>query len=157
MPRWPKRTPRPDVDSYGRTALWEFASAGDSAGVAHELAAGADPSASDDVGFTPLHIAVQQRHLAVIETLLQAGANPNAPDAHGNGPLWMAVMNARGDNRIVELLLRAGADPLHKNAHGRSPHDMAITIGHGLETPFARSRDGSAEEGRAPDSPMGRV
>jgi ankyrin repeat protein len=84
-----------------------------------------------------LHIAVQERHVDVIEALLAAGADPNAADKHGNGPLWTAVMNARGDNRIVELLLQAGADPQHKNAHGRSPYDMAFNMGHGSEEPLS--------------------
>ena len=48
MPIWPKRKPRPGVDEYGRAPLWYRALEGDAAGVKSEIAAGADPSASDD-------------------------------------------------------------------------------------------------------------
>ena len=121
----------------GRPPIWEFASAGDVAGVHSELSAGADPNSRDgDSGFTPLHIAVQNHHAGVVQALLHAGADPNAIDKHGNGPLWTAVMQARGDNKIVKLLLAAGADAHAKNVHGRSPHDMATTLGSGSLEPF---------------------
>jgi ankyrin repeat protein len=118
--------------------LWYLAFEGNLDGLRQELAAGAKPSAPDDAGYTPLHVAVQERQIAIIELLLQAGANPNATGKYGNGPLGTAVMNARGDNQIVEMLLRAGADPHHKNNHGHSPYEMAGIIDRGLEKPFAR-------------------
>ena len=117
--------------------IWEFASAGDLAGVQRELSAGADPNSRDgDSGFTPLHIAAYHHHTGVVQALLHASADPNAVDKHGNGPLWTAVMQARGNNDIVELLLAASADAHAKNVHGRSPHDMATTLGDGSLTPF---------------------
>jgi len=139
MPLWPKRKPRPNVDEYGRTALWECAFKGKEQGVLQALAAGADPNIGDDAGYTPLHIAIQERHVSIIELLLKSGANPNSTDKHGNGPLWTAAMNARGDFTIVELLLKAGANPNHKNNYGRSPLDVATTIGCGLEEPFRKA------------------
>ena len=80
--------------------------------------------------------SAQDRHPAIVESLLQRGANPNLLNWHGNGPLWVAVMNASGDSRIIKLLLAAGANPDAKNAHGRSPRDMAVTIKGGLEEFF---------------------
>jgi uncharacterized protein len=121
----------------GRLPIWEFASAGDLAGVQRELSAGVDPNSRDsDSGYTPLHIAAYNRHTGVVQALLHAGGDPNAIDKHGNGPLWTAVMQARGNNDIVELLLAAGADAHAKNVHGRSPHDMAATLGDGSLTSF---------------------
>ena len=135
MPHWPKRKPRPGVDEYGRAALWYRALEGDAGGVQSEIAAGADPSASDDAGYTPLHIAVQERRAVIVTLLLGAGADPNRADKHGNGPLWTAVYWAcrrdRTDANIemIGLLLRGGADPEHKNRVGKSPRDFALEAG----------------------------
>lgn len=121
MPRWPKRNPRPGVDEYGRDALWGRAFAGDIEGVTQVLAAGADPNAGDDVGYTPLHVAIQQKHVEVVQLLLESGADPNRADKHGNVPLWTAVQNWAHDDRILLLLLNKGADPRIANNYGRSP------------------------------------
>jgi uncharacterized protein len=139
LPRWPKRKVRHGVDEYGRTPLWYHALNGDVAAVQHELAAGADASAADDVNYTPLHAAVQQGHVPVVELLLASGADANAVDRHGNGPLWTAVMSAPESKRtpIVALLLRAGANPHCKNVHGASPLDVASRIGQPLDLPSA--------------------
>jgi uncharacterized protein len=135
MPIWPKRKPRPGVDQYGRAALWYRALEGDTAGVQSEIASGADPSAGDDAGYTPLHITVQERRSGIVALLLEAGADPNRTDKHGNGPLWTAVYWAcRRDHtdaniEMIGLLLRAGADPNHKNRVGKSPRDFALDAG----------------------------
>lgn len=121
MPRWPKRTPRPGVDEYGRTSLWSLAFAGDVRAMHQALAAGADPNRGDDAGYTPLHVAIQERWTEAVALLLENGADPNQGDAHGNVPLWTAVRTSGGDHRILMLLLRAGADPRIENAYGRSP------------------------------------
>jgi ankyrin repeat protein len=121
MPRWPKRKPRPGVDEYGRTPLWNLAAAGDLAGMRRELTAGADPNQGDDVGYTPLHIAIQEKRIEAVSLLLKSGADPNRPDNHGNVPLWTAVQNWGKDDAIILLLLRAGADPRIENNYGRSP------------------------------------
>lgn len=135
MPRWPKRKPRAGVDEYGRTPLWKLAFAGDEDGVRRELEAGAEPSAGDDAGYTPLHIAVQERHTGTVKLLLQSGADPNSFDKYGNGPLWTAVYWAYRSDRtdanlsIVKLLLRGGANADHENAAGRTPRDFAMEAG----------------------------
>ncbi|MBV9928155.1 MAG: ankyrin repeat domain-containing protein [Acidobacteria bacterium] len=135
MPRWPKRKPRPGVDEYGRTPLWKFAFAGDEGGVRRELATGADPSAGDDAGYTPLHVAVQEGRIEVVKLLLRLGADPNRVDKYGNGALWTAVYQGYRSDRteanltIVRLLLRSGANADHKNAAGRTPREFAIEAG----------------------------
>ena len=137
MSLWPRKISRPDVDEYGRSALWKAASKGDIASVKSELAAGVDPSAADDAGYTPLHIAVQERQVEVIALLLQHGADPNRADKHGNGPLWTAVYWAcRRDHtdqniEAIRLLLNSGANPDQKNRAAKSPRDFAATAGGG--------------------------
>ena len=144
MPNWPKKKPRPGVDRYGRSPLWEMASVGDTAGVSRELAAGGDPNSPDDAGYTLLHITVQERHVEMAELLLRSGADPNRADKRGNGPLFTAVMAAcRADRTeanltLVALLLRSGADPAQKNNIGRSPLEMAgISGDEPVQTLFA--------------------
>lgn len=138
MPRWPKRKPRANVDEYGRTALWYFALNGDSDGIMKEIANGVDPSAGDDVGYTPLHASVQGGHCSTVRTLLDAGANPNSIDKHGNGPLWTAVLSAPNEKQVelITMLLAAGADPNYENQSGSTPKRVAFEIGHGVEVPF---------------------
>jgi uncharacterized protein len=135
MPRWPKRKSRPGVDEYGRTALWHYAFNGNIAEVRAAIAAGADASAGDDAGYTPMHIAVQERRLEIVALLLEAGADPNRADKHGNGPLWTAVYWACRSDRtsanieMIELLLRGGADSNQKNRVGKTPREFAIRAG----------------------------
>lgn len=117
MPRWPKQHPRPGIDAYGRTELWWLAFSGDLAGVRRQLRAGADPNAGDDVGYTPLHVAIQEERSAVVRLLLEKGADPNQADDYGNVPL----RTAGGSDEMVLLLLRAGADPTITNHYRRMP------------------------------------
>jgi ankyrin repeat protein len=92
---------------------------------------GADPTASDKDGYGALHIAVQERQLAVVERLLAAGADPNAVDKHGNGPLWTAGysagpgVEATEPFEIAARLLAGGADPNHLNRVGKAPTTWA--------------------------------
>ena len=133
----PKRKPRPGVDEYGRSPLHYAALNGDQRELITLLDAGASADAQDDNGWTALHFAAQDRHAAIVESLLKRGANPNLLNSHGNGPLWVALMSSRNDLSNVKMLLAAGASPDQKNASGRSPRDMALTIKGGLEDLFA--------------------
>ena len=82
------------------------------------LDGGADASAPDSAGMTPLHFAAQQGSLAVAHLLLEHGADVHAVDRFGNAPLWTAVFNGRGKGELVELLLAHGSDPHHVNVAG---------------------------------------
>ncbi|MBX9624018.1 MAG: ankyrin repeat domain-containing protein [Gemmataceae bacterium] len=124
MPRWPKRKLRPGVDEYGRTPLWNLAFAGDLAEMRRELAGGANPNQGDDAGYTPLHVAIQEKRVEAVTLLLENGADPNRADNHGNVPLWTAVQNWGKDDRVILLLLRAGADPRVENNYGCSPFSV---------------------------------
>jgi ankyrin repeat protein len=57
----------------------------------------------------PLHAAVYQARLGVVETLLARGADVNATDRAGWTPLHLAVAGGRVE--LARILLEHGADP----------------------------------------------
>ena len=59
-------------------------------------------------GITPLHKAVQNNRLEIIEILLLAGAGINIKDRYGRVPLYYAIGNK--NREIVHLLISVGAD-----------------------------------------------
>jgi ankyrin repeat protein len=76
------------------------------------LAAGVDPDGYDDAGNAPLHIAVMQSNLQLIEILLDAGASIDRPrTGAGDTPLLEAVQHHHDDATL--LLLARGADPTY--------------------------------------------
>jgi ankyrin repeat protein len=92
------------------------------------LSNGADASARDDDGFTPLHFAAQQGSVGATELLLAHGAEVDAVNKHGNTPLFTAVFNSRGEGTIIGLLREHGADPFKANMHGQTPVALARLI-----------------------------
>jgi ankyrin repeat protein len=67
-------------------------------------------------GWTPLHYAATNGHLALISLLLENNAYIDAESPNGTTPLMMAAMY--GTAAAVKLLLREGADPQLKNQQG---------------------------------------
>jgi uncharacterized protein len=74
-------------------------------------------------GWTPLHYAATNGHLAMIELLLDQNAYIDAESPNGTTPLMMAAHY--GSPAAVKLLLDAGADPRLKNQLGLSAIDFA--------------------------------
>ena len=72
------------------------------------IRAGADASAANEYGVTPLTLACTNRSAAMVGKLLTAGADPNIAQWTGETPL-MTCSNA-GSVEAVKLLLTAGAD-----------------------------------------------
>lgn len=64
---------------------------------------GADISARDDKGFTPLHVAVHHGRVEVIHVLLKHGADIGAEDGAGETALQM-VRPLRRNDRCDEIL-----------------------------------------------------
>lgn len=114
---------------------------------------GNDPTAPDDRGFTPLHVAATVRiatrllelgapadpvaddgttplHSAVlferaslVRLLVKRGANVHATDAEGWQPVHYAA--ASSDPRNLRTLLKAGADPKVRTTDGALPIEIA--------------------------------
>lgn len=112
----------------GRTELHYAALADDADQIRELIARGEDPDVADGQGFTPLHLAAQERATLAAAALLDAGANVDPVNRHGNTPLWVAVFNARDDGGMIRLLRGHGADPARPNLAGRTPLQLARTI-----------------------------
>ena len=110
------------------------------------LAAGADPAAGLDGGFTPLMWASSYGHSEVVAALLAAGADPAARDNDGHTALMKASegppppggfvegdepqIEEGGHVRVVAALLAAGADPAALDKGGRTALMRASEHGH---------------------------
>lgn len=94
---------------------------------------GADVSASNRRGATPLHYAADgnpgsprwnpDAQSATVACLIGAGANPNAVDQSGVTPLHRAVRTRCA--AAVGALLDGGADALRRNGNGSTPMVLA--------------------------------
>jgi ankyrin repeat protein len=74
-------------------------------------------------GWTPLHYAATNGHLALIELLLEEHAYIDAESPNGSTPLMMAAHY--GTPASVKLLLESGADPMIRNQLGLTAIDFA--------------------------------
>jgi ankyrin len=71
------------------------------------LRAGAKAAVSNDLGFTPVHVACVNRSAAMVERLLAAGADPNAASLNGETVLMTCARG--GSAGAVKALLSRGA------------------------------------------------
>lgn len=118
------RTKDPGLDKLNRALI-----ANDLAAVNKMLDANKDlVNRRDDIGRGPLHVAVSESRIEIVELLLSRGAMVNTcDDVTGASPLLKAV--ARKRPSIVELLLRSGADVSLRNSSDQSAFDLAKTMG----------------------------
>ncbi len=72
------------------------------------ISRGDDIDALSIRSFTPLMIAVETQHVAIINLLLESGAQVNLTSANGRSALHFAA--SKGDLRIVRTLVQYGAD-----------------------------------------------
>ena len=92
------------------------------------LAAGANKNQAKQTGVTPIYIAAQEGHAAVVSTLLAAGADKDAAKNDGATPVLIAAQE--GHEAVVSMLLAAGADKDAGTLSGATPFFMAAQHGH---------------------------
>jgi len=113
--------------------LMEAAKKGDLESVQKSLELGANPnSVYCENGMSPLHHAVIQEDLQMIEALLKAKANISIKkrgEGTGKEPLHVAAI--RGDQIVIEALLNAGAGIDRRCSDGCTALLHAAQNGHG--------------------------
>ena len=109
-----------------RERLWQAAYQGHAAAALDLAVRGADVNYrdSDYRGCTPLFIAAQKGHDAVVRALLDAGADKDLADNNGATPLMAAAIY--GHVTVARALLDAGADKA-KSWRGKKAIDLAKT------------------------------
>ncbi len=87
------------------------------------LEKGAEVSAANRRGWTPLHYAARYDRPRIAALLIEHGADIHAPHTGGDTPLHVAAAYNRAD--IVAFLLDAGANPAAPDNRNRTPLDWA--------------------------------
>ncbi len=83
-----------------------------------------DVNVQNKRGITPLHMAVEQGLLPLVNELLNRGAEVNVADNDGMTPLHLALCVREREN-IIPLLLEAGANSNARNARNLTPSEVA--------------------------------
>jgi ankyrin len=98
--------------------LVQAAKAGDTTTALALLSKRADPNAAEPDGTTPLHWAVRNNDLALVERLIRAGADVKATNRYGISAIALACES--GSAAIVERLIAAGVSPNTTGPHGET-------------------------------------
>src|SRR6201986_2421516 len=92
-----------------------------------KIAAGADVSAAQGDGTTPLHWAVYKIDVDLARALLERGAKADVTNSYGSSPLAEAVKV--GNARLVGMLLDAGSNVEVPNQEGQTALMLAARTG----------------------------
>lgn len=89
------------------------------------IEAGFSPSETDHSGTPVLSLAVRERHIEMVNLLLEAGADVNATSKDRN---YTALMDAAqiGELKIAQLLLKNAADPNTQSKDGQTALILAV-------------------------------
>lgn len=130
--------------------LLAAAKAGNLSAVQTSLQQHQDPNHPEPDGTTPLHWAVQQDRLDIVQALISAGANVNAKNRYGVAALVLAATN--GNASITQALLKAGADvrvivpetgsALMAAARTGNPEVIKLLLAAGADVNFAEGYSG---------------
>jgi hypothetical protein len=82
-----------------------------------------DPSATNKIGQTGLHVAAIWGNIEVAEVLIRYGADVNAQNQFGITPLHMASQSSK--HAVAKLLIECGAEPSIKAGNGMRAHEVA--------------------------------
>ena len=77
---------------------------------------------------TFLHVAAENSHVEVTQSLLNAGADIRALASKGRSPLHVSAMNGRIE--VMSTLIEAGADLDAQDSKGLVPLHLAAWHGH---------------------------
>uniref|UniRef100_A0ABD2XEW1 Uncharacterized protein n=1 Tax=Trichogramma kaykai TaxID=54128 RepID=A0ABD2XEW1_9HYME len=83
-------------------------------------------NAQDQLGNTPLHLSLDNRHASVAYSLLENDADPNLANKKGMTPLHSAFMKIYIDSNLIALMLRKDADPNLADEQGMTPLHLAV-------------------------------
>src|SRR5438128_153425 len=96
-------------------------------------AVSSDPAklnAPDAGGNTPLHVAVLNHYLPLLDWLEERGVNPNAPGHGGDTPLHLAITtDGASGGTMIRRLLSMKADVNATNDYGETPLHRAAFHG----------------------------
>jgi uncharacterized protein len=115
------------VESRSGASLHDAVAAGNLAQVMR-LAAGADLNARNDIGESPLLIAVQQNQIEIATALIQAGADINVRAKNQDTP-WL-LAGALGRTEIIRVMIPADPDFSIRNRYGGNALIPACERGH---------------------------
>jgi ankyrin repeat protein len=101
--------------------------------------------ASDDDGYSPLHIAIAKgAPVNIVKAILDQGAKLTAADSQGRTPLRMAVDFRNWE--AVRLLADSGSNPFSAAADGKTPAGIALASGsEALQALFSGKAIGSQD------------
>jgi ankyrin repeat protein len=74
---------------------------------------GADVTAQNRDGQTPLHLASRMGQVDVVRMLIERGADPDSPEQDGETPLHLAFQSGQVD--VARMLIERGADLATQN------------------------------------------
>ncbi|XP_042858939.1 putative ankyrin repeat protein RBE_0220 [Penaeus japonicus] len=102
---------------------------GDVVRVNSALLIGASPDGHKNAGKKPIHFAVENDSIQIVELLCEWGAKVNVPnpEEQNGSPLHMAVK--KGFTSVAKCLLEKNADPNVKDGEGDTPLITAIRKG----------------------------
>jgi len=104
--------------------LLDMAASGQSEKISKLLKIDTNLDATDDLGRTALHIAVERGALDIVSLLLDQGAGRNVQDNQGRTPLLIAVYN--NNLEAIQLLSDAGADFSIADEEDNSPASISF-------------------------------
>eukprot|EP01135_Chromosphaera_perkinsii_P004641 Nk52_evm34s292 gene=Nk52_evmTU34s292 len=118
-----------EKETLGKS-LFDACEKGDFGGVVRAIAHGAETNwkNADSSNRTPIHAAVSQNDISLVEYLLQNGANASMCDDMGQSPLHIA--SEKGYTYVCILLLKRGVSSFMKDESGKDALSLGLDNGH---------------------------